>query len=314
MAYRGKIPRAIEREYITELRKVLKQTRKILEERVLNLLPGIITEYELQLRSDSPIDDLELSFNNARAGVAEYLSEVSKRVADKVAARTSDWNTKLITNEISRELQGTAVKKETKRLFTTLTKARLEGDYTKKKGPILRRLKKLKSPEVQKVLIQKHSAFQYKTEPWLRESLKAFSENNVTLIKSNNIQFLDQSQELIYRSMQAGERHEAIASKLFSRQKDNLGRMSVYRKAETRAAVIARDQVSKLNGNLTRMRQENTGVRYYIWRTAGDGRVRPAHRSLANKRYSWKKGAGGLHPGEDVMCRCYAEPILELPS
>ena len=113
--------------------------------------------------------------------------------------------------------------------------------------------------------------------------------------------------------MNAGTRHESIRKELFSHSKDELGRNSVFRNARHRASVIARDQVNKVNGDLTHLRQERVGVKKYIWRTAGDGdRVRPLHRSFANNTYTWKQGAtNGLHPGMDIMCRCYAEPILE---
>ena len=48
--------------------------------------------------------------------------------------------------------------------------------------------------------------------------------------------------------------------------------------SKRRAQLIAVDQIGKLNGQLTKYRQTMAGIQEYIWRTAGDNRVRPAHR------------------------------------
>ncbi len=80
-----------------------------------------------------------------------------------------------------------------------------------------------------------------------------------------------------------------------------------------RAQLIARDQIGKFNGNLTRIRQQQAGITEYIWRTSHDERVRPLHRSLDGKRYTWGKATGaegGAAPGEPVQCRCWADGIV----
>lgn len=167
--------------------------------------------------------------------------------------------------------------------------------------------------EEQERQVAKYKALNYQKEPWLNEHLKIFGINNSNLIKSTNHQFIDQSQELINRGLMRGERHEDIAKKLFSQQKRGLEEDSIFKKARTRAAVIARDQVNKANGDMTRLRQEKAEVKKFIWRTAGDSRVRAEHRAFDGKTYTWKKGAGprGIFPGEDIMCRCYAEPVID---
>lgn len=84
------------------------------------------------------------------------------------------------------------------------------------------------------------------------------------------------------------------------------------------AALIARDQVLSLNAQVTQRRHAAAGVSKYIWRTSGDGDVRPAHRALDGKVFSYddppvvdaKKGRRE-HPGEDYQCRCTAEPVIE---
>lgn len=93
------------------------------------------------------------------------------------------------------------------------------------------------------------------------------------------------------------------------------------------AALIARDQVLKLNAQVTEARHVAAGITEYVWTCSGDERVRgrpdglypdakPSHWELDGKRFRWDKppiiGANGErgHPGEYFQCRCTAYPIL----
>lgn len=80
---------------------------------------------------------------------------------------------------------------------------------------------------------------------------------------------------------------------------------------KSRAKLIARDQVGKLYGNLAKARQEDIGVTKYRWVTVGDSKVRAKHRAREGKIFSWSDPPEGGHPGEDINCRCTAEPILK---
>lgn len=83
------------------------------------------------------------------------------------------------------------------------------------------------------------------------------------------------------------------------------------------ANLIARDQVSKLNGALNRYRHEQLGIKRYIWRDSGDQRVRDDHHRLNGKTFYYsdppvinrKTGRRG-NPGDDFQDRCWAEPVL----
>ena len=82
---------------------------------------------------------------------------------------------------------------------------------------------------------------------------------------------------------------------------------SIMRMAEVnekRAALIACDQVGKLNSQLAQLEQMNQGVDSYIWVTMGDSRVRPAHREREGKRFAWDSPPSGGHPGWAIRCRC----------
>jgi len=78
----------------------------------------------------------------------------------------------------------------------------------------------------------------------------------------------------------------------------------------SRANLIARDQIGKLNGQLAGYRQQNAGIKSYVWRSMADERVRPTHQDFDGKTYTWKKGSPEGHPGFPIQCRCVADPIL----
>ena len=73
---------------------------------------------------------------------------------------------------------------------------------------------------------------------------------------------------------------------------------------EKRAALIACDQVGKLNSQLAQLEQMSQGVDSYIWVTRKDNRVRPAHREREGKRFYWNSPPSGGHPGWAIRCRC----------
>lgn len=90
------------------------------------------------------------------------------------------------------------------------------------------------------------------------------------------------------------------------------------------AALIARDQVLSLNAQVTQRRHEAAGITRYVWRTSGDGDVRPDHRALNGKTFSYddppvvnasevRRGRPERRegPGQDYQCRCTAEPVIE---
>ena len=165
--------------------------------------------------------------------------------------------------------------------------------------------------ETTRMLKDKYGVGFYDNDEWLKAKLNMFVTENTELIQSANREFVDQSKEVVISGVQAGMRHEAIAKKILSPVDDSLGRKSALRKAQLRSSVIARDQINKVNGDLTRLRQTRAGVKGYIWRTAGDIRARPLHQGYNGKTYTWEKGTPeGLHPGMDIMCRCYAEPVF----
>lgn len=166
--------------------------------------------------------------------------------------------------------------------------------------------------QITRVMKQALGIDYFQAEPWLAQELNIFAINNANLIKSNNTAFINQVENVVYDGMRRGLRHEEIARQILGSGKDELGKVSRFKQAKTRANLIGRDQINKLNGNLTRLRQENAGVKRYIWRTVGDNRVRDKHAGFDGNEYTWEEGApGGIHPGDEIQCRCYAEPVID---
>ena len=82
--------------------------------------------------------------------------------------------------------------------------------------------------------------------------------------------------------------------------------------AEKHVRLIARDQVSKLNGQLNQARQVAAGITRFVWLTRRDPRVRDAHAELQGRVFSWQDGAPGVGiPGQPIQCRCYGGAVVD---
>ena len=78
-----------------------------------------------------------------------------------------------------------------------------------------------------------------------------------------------------------------------------------------RAALIACDQVGKLNSQLVQLEQMSQGVEKYKWQTMEDDRVRAQHESYNKKDFLWSEPPDGGHPGWSYRCRCVAIPLYD---
>ena len=116
-----------------------------------------------------------------------------------------------------------------------------------------------------------------------------------------------------------------------------------FKVSDGRAKVLARDQTSKMNTSLTKVRQEKLGIEWYIWETVEDEKVvgRPGglypkgtklHRNhwimqdkvckwddptvySDDNGKTWKKRTEEMPqnaPGQDIMCRCRAAPFIDI--
>jgi len=137
-------------------------------------------------------------------------------------------------------------------------------------------------------------------EPWLQKAVDEFTRENVALIRTIPEQFFSDLEKHLSREIADGTRWEELAQVIEDR----------YGVAESRADLIARDQVGKFNGDLARVRQQDLGIDKFVWRTMGDERVREDHQERNGKTYEWADPPDGETPGEPIMCRCWAEPVI----
>nr|WP_315116506.1 phage minor head protein [uncultured Neisseria sp.] len=140
----------------------------------------------------------------------------------------------------------------------------------------------------------------FTTEPFLADLLAAWEAENIKLIKSIPSQYLDQLHGKIVAAVRAGKPSKVIAEVV--RETFDLPR--------NRAKLIARDQIGKLNGQLTMARQKNIGVENYVWRTSLDERVREEHKHREGEKFSWDEPPKDGHPGNPINCRCSAEAVF----
>lgn len=137
--------------------------------------------------------------------------------------------------------------------------------------------------------------------------LEDWALTNARLIRSVPAKVTGQIAEAIQEALLEGKSIKETKDDIYDILDD---RIDV---SDSRIELIARDQVAKLNGQLTRERQEDAGVERYIWRTVGDERVRDSHVLVDGHEFDWSNPpieTDGNHPGEDFQCRCWAEPLL----
>jgi SPP1 gp7 family putative phage head morphogenesis protein len=130
--------------------------------------------------------------------------------------------------------------------------------------------------------------------------IEKFTNENVALIRSMSSDFFGDLSKQVIRAVDQGMRTDELSDLIEDR----------YGVAESRAQLIARDQIGKLFGDLNQARQQDLGVESYVWRTMNDERVRDEHVELEGETFSWDEEPPDGHPGDAINCRCFAEPDL----
>jgi SPP1 gp7 family putative phage head morphogenesis protein len=160
-------------------------------------------------------------------------------------------------------------------------------------------------------------------EPNLNSLIESWATNNYQLIKSLSTEYIKNVNNIVLSGVYDGRTWDAIMKDI-SKMDKNITR--------NRAKLIARDQVGKLNGVLTKKRMVESGFNLYRWSTVRDERVRkPSHTAMEGKICTWSdntvyadtvqdaidgkwkkrssiSGFVGI-PGQDIQCRCSAIPV-----
>jgi SPP1 gp7 family putative phage head morphogenesis protein len=140
-----------------------------------------------------------------------------------------------------------------------------------------------------------------------RLHLRHFVADNVALIQDMPRAYLNQVSDAVLDGVRTGQRAGQIATEIGERT----------RVSKSRARFIARDQVGKFYGELSKRRQTGLGISKFVWRTSEDERVRESHAELDGETFSWDEGAENsdtgetIFPGSDFQCRCDPEPVLD---
>ncbi len=135
----------------------------------------------------------------------------------------------------------------------------------------------------------------------LRPLANAFVDANVGLIKDIGDQLATNIESVTLGAIESGMLHGDLATELEGR----------FGFAESRAALIARDQIGKAYGQINASRQGELGITHFTWRTMNDERVRAEHDALEGETFAYANPPDEGLPGEPVNCRCYAEPVLD---
>lgn len=140
--------------------------------------------------------------------------------------------------------------------------------------------------------------------PFLSSARDQFVQRNVALVKNMAEQQAGRIGSIVTEGVQSGLRPADIAKQL----QEDLGI------AESRARLIARDQVTKFNGELASVRQQSLGVTHFTWSTSHDERVRKSHQALDGQEFAWSNlpmvDGEQAAPGQPIQCRCNAIPVL----
>lgn len=142
-----------------------------------------------------------------------------------------------------------------------------------------------------------------------KEDLLAdFSRRNIALIKDLGAEQVDKLDVLLANAHSFGVRNEELAPQV----------QQVLDVGESRAQLIARDQILKLNGQAQQLAQTEAGIEEYVWSTSEDERVRESHQALDGTTQRWDEPPTPpgddepVHPGEAINCRCVPVPVVPL--
>jgi len=151
-------------------------------------------------------------------------------------------------------------------------------------------------------------------DSWWSDARENWAQTNYQIVRGDLRNYMRDVNRLTERAVTHGWTSDRLAREITALDEKALG---------SRARFIARDQMGKLNGEISQRRMEAAGLTMYEWSTSNDERVRDTHVVLNGKLCRWDDSSsfsedGGrtwkrrpaswchLHPGQDYQCRCTA--------
>ena len=154
--------------------------------------------------------------------------------------------------------------------------------------------------------VKKLERLSLRAAPGVGKKIDGFRLQNVAKIKSIGGETVKRVSHALAEAESKGWHRDQLRNRI----------QEVADVSRSKADLLARDQVLKLNGQITETRQTQAGVTEYTWSSSQDERVREWHDELDGSIQSWDdppvtNDAGDRnHPGTDYQCRCVAIPIL----
>ena len=148
--------------------------------------------------------------------------------------------------------------------------------------------------------------------PWWDDMKASWAEDNYTLIVSNARKYVEQINILTEQAIVNGMSPGKLRDEIFK---------ATQSLSDKHCKLLARDQMGKLNGQITQAQMQEIGLDLYVWSTSYDDRVRDSHALMEGLLCRWDDasvcsydngktweprpaGAVNLHPGQDIQCRC----------
>jgi len=134
--------------------------------------------------------------------------------------------------------------------------------------------------------------------PKNRKIIKANARANAALLKDFNKTEVERLATLTSKSIKEGWSTKRL-------QKEIKNAIGITNR---RAVNIARDQIMRLNSQMTEQLSKESGVKQFIWVHSGNPNGRPVHIKRNGKKYSFKRPPSEL-PGELNNCMCSMNPV-----
>lgn len=137
-------------------------------------------------------------------------------------------------------------------------------------------------------------------------TIKELQAEQVKYITSLPLDAAERVQKIVVQGVIEGKRPSTLAHEI----------MKQGQVTKSRAELIARTEVAKANSTLAKVRAKDLGLTHYTWKTVDDPEVRPSHKALHNKVFSYddppfvSEEEGRHGPGDTYNCRCYAVPAI----
>lgn len=147
---------------------------------------------------------------------------------------------------------------------------------------------------------------------WWDDMKNSWAEDNYSLITSNAKNYVSKINTLTEQAIVNGLSPKKLKEEIYK---------ATESLSKSHCRLLARDQMGKLNGQITQAQMEEIGLDMYVWSTAFDDRVRDSHAAMEGILCRWDDASvcsydGGktwvqrpsdaitLHPGQDIQCRC----------